>query len=229
MVHVNGQLVLGYTHQDIVTMFQSIEPGEDVCLHMCRGYALPFDPNDPNTEIVTTIAVSKPPPGVATTHTPPAQAGAKAAPRNAVTTASQRSAKSMPDVTSSSATPEQDERQPPDVVTTNVGGGAGVAATGKVEQFSVAIVRGSMGFGFTIADGPFGQRVKQILDRPRCKTLQENDVIVEIDGIRVKEMPHPQCVQVLKECPVGSETRLLIQRGGERCWGLSRELPRKTF
>lgn len=41
----------------MVSVFQSIVPGETVCLDVCRGYPLPFDPNDPNTEVVTTVAV----------------------------------------------------------------------------------------------------------------------------------------------------------------------------
>lgn len=60
LVRVNKQLVLGFTHSDVVSMFQSIKPGAKVTLEVCRGYPLAFDPNDPNTEIVTTIAVSMP-------------------------------------------------------------------------------------------------------------------------------------------------------------------------
>lgn len=60
LVRVDSQLVLGYTHSDVVSMFQTIKPGERVELEVCRGYPLAFDPNDPNTEIVTTIAVSMP-------------------------------------------------------------------------------------------------------------------------------------------------------------------------
>lgn len=41
----------------MVSVFQAIVPGETVCLDVCRGYPLPFDPNDPNTEVVTTVAV----------------------------------------------------------------------------------------------------------------------------------------------------------------------------
>jgi hypothetical protein len=52
--------VLGFTHHDMVTMFQSISSGESVNLEVCRGYPLPFDPDDPNTEIVTTVAVTSP-------------------------------------------------------------------------------------------------------------------------------------------------------------------------
>lgn len=58
LVHVNGICVLGYTHGDVVSLFQSIAPGEVVHLQICRGYKLPFDPNDPNMEIVTTQAVT---------------------------------------------------------------------------------------------------------------------------------------------------------------------------
>lgn len=58
LVCVNGRCVLGHTHQEMVSIFQSIGPGEDVELEVCRGYPLPFDPADPNTEIVTTVAVT---------------------------------------------------------------------------------------------------------------------------------------------------------------------------
>ncbi|KAG8271540.1 Membrane-associated guanylate kinase, WW and PDZ domain-containing protein 3 [Homalodisca vitripennis] len=60
LVYVNDKCVLGYTHHDMVTVFQSISPGETVRLEVCRGYPLPFDPNDPNTEVVTTVAVNAP-------------------------------------------------------------------------------------------------------------------------------------------------------------------------
>ena len=58
LVYVNDTCVLGYTHADVVTMFQGIDAGHHVYLEVCRGYPLPFDPNDPNTEIVTTVAVN---------------------------------------------------------------------------------------------------------------------------------------------------------------------------
>jgi atrophin-1 interacting protein 3 (BAI1-associated protein 1) len=58
LVFVNNICVLGFTHHEMVNIFQSILPGEEVHLDVCRGYKLPFDPTDPNTEIVTTIAVN---------------------------------------------------------------------------------------------------------------------------------------------------------------------------
>jgi len=91
-----------------------------------------------------------------------------------------------------------------------------------------------MGFGFTIADSAVGQKVKKILDRPRCKDLQEGDVLVEINLVNVKGMSHNDVVQVsqdylwtvkmlkiqvwsdsqvLKECSRGQEANITIQRG----------------
>lgn len=51
IVYVNDTCVLGYTHNEIVRLFQSIGIGSTVTLEVCRGYPLPFDPNDPNTEV----------------------------------------------------------------------------------------------------------------------------------------------------------------------------------
>ena len=69
---------------------------------------------------------------------------------------------------------------------------------------TVPITKGGMGFGFTIADSAFGQKVKKILDRPRCKTLQEGDVLIEINSKSVRGMSHSDVVQVLKECSRGN-------------------------
>ncbi|XP_064633877.1 membrane-associated guanylate kinase, WW and PDZ domain-containing protein 2-like isoform X4 [Lineus longissimus] len=214
LVHVDDTCVLGFTHQDVVTMFQSIPPGETIVLEICRGYSLPFDPNDPNTEIVTTVAVTLPSSSVANT---PTFSKKNFGLRNGVLNSSQRSVKSMPDITSASMDMQSDlldrvnqldlanQSAPPDVLN---------AAVTKPEILTVYIVRGNMGFGFTIADSQYGQKVKQILDKPRCKNLLESDILVEINQVRVKEMTHSQVVQVLKECPKGDETRLLVQRGG---------------
>lgn len=54
---MNDKCVLGYTHNDMVSVFQSIAPGEVVKMEVCRGYPLAYDPNDPNNEVVTTVAV----------------------------------------------------------------------------------------------------------------------------------------------------------------------------
>lgn len=57
-----------------------------------------------------------------------------------------------------------------------------------------------------------GQRIKQIVDQSRCRLLREGDILVEVDDKRVKEMSHLAVVQLLKECPVGQVTRILVQR-----------------
>ena len=53
------------------------------------------------------------------------------------------------------------------------------------------------------------------MDKPRCKTLLENDLLHEINNINVRNMTHAQIVQVLKDCPVGTETAIIVQRGGK--------------
>ncbi|XP_031777557.1 membrane-associated guanylate kinase, WW and PDZ domain-containing protein 1 isoform X3 [Nasonia vitripennis] len=60
LVYVNDTCVLGFTHNEMVNVFKSIASGETVSLDVCRGYPLPFDPNDPNTEVVTTNAINAP-------------------------------------------------------------------------------------------------------------------------------------------------------------------------
>merc|ERR1719376_351720 len=90
---------------------------------------------------------------------------------------------------------------------------ASLAAALDDSTASIPITKGGMGFGFTIADSAHGQKVKKILDRPRCKTLQEGDILVEINGVSVRTMSHREVVQVLKDCPRGHEAGIVIQRG----------------
>ena len=84
----------------------------------------------------------------------------------------------------------------------------------KAEFITVHIVKGPMGFGFTIADSTPGQKVKQILDRSRCGNLQEGDLLVDINHTRVRDMNHSDVVRVLKECPTSQAATIAIQRGG---------------
>ncbi len=60
LVYVNSECVLGYTHQDVVEIFQSIPVGNSVELTVCRGYPLSIDPNDPNIEMVPLAAINNP-------------------------------------------------------------------------------------------------------------------------------------------------------------------------
>ena len=53
------------------------------------------------------------------------------------------------------------------------------------ELHLVSICKGEMGFGFKIADSAFGQRIREVVDRPRCGTMQEGDIVVQINGVKV--------------------------------------------
>ena len=165
---VNNTCVLGYTHQDVVSLFQTIPPHETVTLEICRGYPLPFDPDDPNTEIVTTVAVNLPQDGQGSG---PGSVSGSGPPFSGLVgtdlNSSNRSLRSLPDLARSANTNSNmsfsqhsvpgdlkpvshGSNGPPDLVS---------AATSKAEILTVNIVRGPMGFGFTIADSPYGQKV----------------------------------------------------------------------
>ena len=214
LVRVNDQLVLGYTHQDVVSLFQDILPGDHVDLEVCRGYPLPFDPDDPNTEIITTIAVGLPHNDTHGSNSPTLQPSRDINMDRHNT--STKSIKSLPDLAKSTNmhqladylqnVPHDAVSNTPDII--------GLPQT-NAEIIAIDIVRGEMGFGFTIADSAYGQKVKQILDRPRCKNLQEGDLLQEISGVHVKDMSHSQIVQVLKDCPKGEPTTIVVQRGGK--------------
>ena len=83
------------------------------------------------------------------------------------------------------------------------------------EVLTIPVVKGPMGFGFTIADSAYGQKVKQILDAPRCQGLLEGDILMEINGQMIRSCTHNDAVNILKECPRGEEAYFVVQRGGE--------------
>lgn len=173
LVRVNRECVLGYTHQNIIALFQTIPAGEVVQLEVCRGYPLPFDPSDPNTEIVTTVAVS-----VANTkpsschnvysfrsdnyHMPSRLSDGCAKSTDSMT----RAVKSMPDLSSkfpenchpsrhnSAAHLNPFSEDMPNIVSVNTHRNSVVP-----EFLTVEIVKGAAGFGFTIADSSYGQKV----------------------------------------------------------------------
>ncbi|XP_060759805.1 membrane-associated guanylate kinase, WW and PDZ domain-containing protein 2a isoform X4 [Neoarius graeffei] len=89
--------------------------------------------------------------------------------------------------------------------------GVSVASSGT-ELIAVTIVKGSDGFGFTVADSDGGQRVKQVLEPQRCPGLCEGDLIVEINQRPALTLSHTRVVELLKECVVGAEATLLVQR-----------------
>lgn len=79
----------------------------------------------------------------------------------------------------------------------------------------VSVVRGPKGFGFTIADSQYGQRVKEIFDTQRCRGLQEGDLIVEINNKVVRNLEHAEVVNSLKSCPQNEAAEFVLQRGGK--------------
>lgn len=183
LVFVNHICVLGFTHHEMVNIFQSIMPGEEVHLDVCRGYKLPFDPNDPNTEIVTTIAV-----GLndeveknrlfldilndnynflEVSNDPMNQTG--------VSTKNQFEIPEIHDI---------------------------IIVKGD-QGFGFTIAESNL----------WGQKVKKILDHQCCKDLMEGDILLSINNINIKNLTHSEVVQVLKECPKNKETVLRVQRG----------------
>uniref|UniRef100_A0A8C6EBM8 Membrane-associated guanylate kinase, WW and PDZ domain-containing protein 1 n=1 Tax=Moschus moschiferus TaxID=68415 RepID=A0A8C6EBM8_MOSMO len=205
IVSVNDTCVLGHTHAQVVKIFQSIPIGASVDLELCRGYPLPFDPDDPNTSLVTSVAILDKEPIIVNgqeTYDSPASHSSKTGKVSSMKVARPSS---PADVASNGS-----HGYPNDTVSL-----ASSIAT-QPELITVHIVKGPMGFGFTIADSPGGggQRVKQIVDSPRCRGLKEGDLIVEVNKKNVQALTHNQVVDMLIECPKGSEVTLLVQRGG---------------
>ncbi|XP_063089986.1 membrane-associated guanylate kinase, WW and PDZ domain-containing protein 2 isoform X7 [Cavia porcellus] len=211
IVYINEVCVLGHTHADVVKLFQSVPIGQSVNLVLCRGYPLPFDPEDPANSMVPPLAIMERPPPVMVNG------------RHNYETYLEyisRTSQSVPDITDRPPHPlhsiptdsQLDGTYPPPVHDDNVS----MASSGatQAELMTLTIVKGAQGFGFTIADSPTGQRVKQILDIQGCPGLCEGDLIVEINQQNVQNLSHTEVVDILKDCPVGSETSLIIHRGG---------------
>uniref|UniRef100_A0A8C6YAS8 Membrane associated guanylate kinase, WW and PDZ domain containing 2 n=1 Tax=Naja naja TaxID=35670 RepID=A0A8C6YAS8_NAJNA len=62
IVYINEVCVLGHTHADVVKLFQSVPIGQSVNLVLCRGYPLPFDPEDPANSVVPPLTMMERPP-----------------------------------------------------------------------------------------------------------------------------------------------------------------------
>ncbi|KAM4741381.1 membrane-associated guanylate kinase, WW and PDZ domain-containing protein 1b isoform 3-T3 [Anableps anableps] len=217
IVSVNDTCVLGYTHAQVVKIFQSIPIGSMVNLELCRGYPLPFDPDDPNTSLVTSVAIldNKDPiivngQEVTNSYDSPSSHGSQNTngPTNGGPPLNGFPRPHSPSTEVASDTSSQ-LGYSSDVVTL-----ASAIAT-QPELITVHMEKGDKGFGFTIADslGGGGQRVKQIVDYPRCRGLREGDIIVEVNKRNVQSMSHNQVVDMLSKLPKGSEVTMLVQRG----------------
>uniref|UniRef100_A0A8C5DUS8 Membrane-associated guanylate kinase, WW and PDZ domain-containing protein 2 n=1 Tax=Gouania willdenowi TaxID=441366 RepID=A0A8C5DUS8_GOUWI len=229
IVYINDICVLGTTHADVVKLFQSVPIGQSVTIVLCRGYPLPFDPEDPNAAAsasMTPIGLEHRPLVVngrgsydpyleylSLSSQLPGQTAYQAGVSHPGDTHLDGS--SLPPTTPGSAaalTPHDDN------VSMASSGTAGVAGatTQAAELLTVTMVKGAEGFGFTIADSPTGQRVKQVLDpgSQAASAVVEGDLILEVNQQPVAAAGHGRVVEMLKECPVGAEATLLIQRPG---------------
>ncbi|XP_073771901.1 membrane-associated guanylate kinase, WW and PDZ domain-containing protein 1b isoform X9 [Danio rerio] len=210
IVSVNDTCVLGYTHAQVVKIFQSIPIGSMVDLELCRGYPLPFDPDDPNTSLVTSVAILDKEPIIVNgkeSYDSPSSHGSETTAGGSSLNGS--SDPPRPHSPSAEVASNGSHGYPSDVVTL-----ASSIAT-QPELITVHMEKGDKGFGFTIADSPSGggQRVKQIVDYPRCRGLREGDIIMEVNKRNVQNLTHNQVVDLLSKCPKGSEVTMLVQRG----------------
>ncbi|KAK1790601.1 hypothetical protein P4O66_014470 [Electrophorus voltai] len=202
IVYISDMCVLGTTHADVVKLFQSIPIGQSVTLALCRGYPLPYDPEDAASTLISPLSL---------VDRPLLVNG-----RNSYDSYMEyisRTARFMDPLRPPMTQPHPgdthlDAGTHEDSISMASSGAAGV------ELITVTLVKGPDGFGFTIADSQGGQRVKQILEAQGCPGLCEGDLIMEINQQLVLALSHTQVVELLKECPVGAEAKLVVQRGG---------------
>ncbi|OWR47402.1 Membrane-associated guanylate kinase WW and PDZ domain-containing protein 2 [Danaus plexippus plexippus] len=236
---VGSRLVRGLTHAQVAQIFQSIPAGTDVTLQVVRGYPLSFDSEDPNTRVLSTLAVDANP------TTPDAVAMQQLTralrTRFNLDSPSDGQSRDEPDTSVPEHSPDQrrlmsrsfdlDELNnesstvPPrcpsadhllSLVTDQHRNNNVANEPGR--ELEVTLRRGAAGFGFTIADSVHGQKVKslyfllQVLDRSRCAGLREGDLLLTIGDNDVRHARHQHVVQVLKDCPAMLETTLRVWR-----------------
>ncbi|XP_041983951.1 membrane-associated guanylate kinase, WW and PDZ domain-containing protein 1 isoform X2 [Aricia agestis] len=227
VVGVGNRGVRGLSHAQVAQIFQSITPGTEVTLHLVRGYPLTFDSEDPNTRVLSTLAVDAAPP------TPNAVAMQQL-------TRALRTRFNLESPTDAHADNGADDtdgatrrllsrsfdldepqrtRAPPrcpsadhllTLATEHQHRENNNNEPGR--ELVLTLRRGAAGFGFTIADSVHGQKVKKVLDRSRCAGLREGDLLLQIGDTDVRHSPHQHVVQVLKDCPALAETRLRVWR-----------------
>uniref|UniRef100_A0A158R6Y3 Membrane associated guanylate kinase, WW and PDZ domain containing 2 n=1 Tax=Taenia asiatica TaxID=60517 RepID=A0A158R6Y3_TAEAS len=188
LVSANGINVLGFSHDQIVTLFQSIPVGGTVTLTVSQGYSFVGAGAKKSQHQLTTVR-SKP--TVVERSVPFAPPDLCIRRLNTSPTISQLSGETEEEATSTAVS--------------RSGAGAGAVVTAPV-----AVTKQTNGFGFTLADQVGGQRVKEVLEPTG---LRVGDVILEVNGKWVKEASHLEVVQLLKTCPIGKTTNFLIQRG----------------
>uniref|UniRef100_A0A671LE62 Membrane-associated guanylate kinase, WW and PDZ domain-containing protein 1 n=1 Tax=Sinocyclocheilus anshuiensis TaxID=1608454 RepID=A0A671LE62_9TELE len=202
IVYINNVCVLGTTHTDVVKLFQSVPIGQSVTLVLCRGYPLPYDPEDAASTLLSPLSLIDRPLLVNGRNSYDSYMEYISRTARFVDPMQVMLAQPHPGDTHLDAGPLED----------SVSMASSGAAGG--ELLTVTMVKGADGFGFTIADCNGGQRVKQILEAQGCPGLCEGDLIVEINQQSALTLSHTQVVELLKECPVRAEATLVVQRGG---------------
>ncbi|XP_035529930.1 membrane-associated guanylate kinase, WW and PDZ domain-containing protein 2a isoform X2 [Morone saxatilis] len=224
IVYINDVCVLGTTHADVVKLFQSVPIGQSVTLVLCRGYPLPYDPEEAaNTNNNTTTTIISP---LGIMEQRPIMVNGRTGYDNYLDYLS-RTARFVTDPSQDQVNAQQQLLTPhpgdthldgslPPTTGTTPPDSVSMASSGATqgELLTLTMVKGMDGFGFTIADSATGQRVKQVLEPMGCPGLCEGDLIVEINKQPVQGFTHTQVVELLKECGVGAETCLVVGRGG---------------
>ncbi|EDO42539.1 predicted protein, partial [Nematostella vectensis] len=215
LIKVNGRSVVNKTHQEVVSMFQSMPTNEPIELDMIRGYPLPFDPDDPNVETIGSYTVVRSPQG-------DNQSGLlQPANKYGLPNAHSDQSISSSNTDSPAGNRGYNTASFPRHSTSTL-------QRSTPEMHNVRIVKGPMGFGFTIADSPYGQKIKQILDAQRCENLMEGDLLMELNGYNLRNYSHTETVDMLKNCPKGREAVILIQRGGRCNYSWRKPRPKST-
>uniref|UniRef100_A0A8C2INA3 Membrane-associated guanylate kinase, WW and PDZ domain-containing protein 1 n=1 Tax=Cyprinus carpio TaxID=7962 RepID=A0A8C2INA3_CYPCA len=212
IVYINDVCVLGTTHADVVKLFQSVPIGQSVTLVLCRGYPLPYDPEDAASTLLSPLSLI--------------DRHLLVNGRNSYDSYMEyisRTARFVDPIQTALAQPHPgDTHLDAGPLEDSVSMASSGAAGG--ELLTVTMVKGADGFGFTIADSNGGQRVNQILEAQGCPGLCEGDLIVEINQQPALTLSHTQVVELLKECPVGKEAMLVVQRGHFSPWKTSKQV-----
>ncbi|XP_022836439.1 membrane-associated guanylate kinase, WW and PDZ domain-containing protein 1 isoform X2 [Spodoptera litura] len=239
VVGVGNRGVRGLSHAHVAQIFQSITPGTEVTLHLVRGYPLSFDSEDPNTRVLSTLAVDATTPATSDAvamqqltralrtrfnldspnHESSNQGRDKVDGPTPHSPGQRRMMSRSFDL--DELTIHDDNQELPrcpslDHVLSLAGEHQSRADNSSSNEPGRELVltlrRGAAGFGFTIADSVHGQKVKKVLDRSRCAGLREGDLLLQIGDTDVRHAPHQHVVQVLKECPALQASRLVVWR-----------------
>lgn len=200
IMRLNGRNVLSWSHAQIIRFLQGTRVGEVVELDLVRGYPLPFNPSDPDVKKVGSQGMSNGQDSIRRSASnislgPKENGGSRGMMNN--------KSGYLSDGEGYKRNPERPGATTP------------VAFRSGPPQYTVVpVVRGPNGFGFTIADSPYGQRVKEIIDRHRCQGLLQGDVIIRINNSVVHNLDHVDVVETLKACPKGQTTNFQVQRSG---------------